>query len=375
MKKFFVTALIFCILAGVLATLVSAEDAELSLDDFMIVHYDFEGDDFDTQLADKADAGKSQENINTYNTVEGYDDLTVENGVAHIKSHENPAAATGGFPYVSNGFTCKFKTYEDGAETSDTDTGADIIKNTTGEYTYYISFRVVGDGLTAGGFRDLFRLSETPSSHLFRVYSGNCNLTNHTKDYSFVSGALSAVTVATLPYNGDTFVHFAVTMSYDEAAQKWNYNAYLSVDEGKTYYLVLETSAANPKDYYSSATMLSFGNFNVNGCPEYYIDDFRVYNRALTDKELVSINYEMPEDGGDSGDTQEEETTDPSSTTKAPTGTSQPDDDTNSDSDTPESTATGDEPKKGCASSVSGILFGWVISAASLGLVSKKKKH
>ncbi len=264
------------------------EGVSKSVEENLIVHYDFEGIDLATQLSDKAPAGTSKENINVYNTT-AKDELTVTDGVAHIKSIANPSGGTNS-PYYSNGFTAQF---HENALTDPSKSGADIVQNTTGEYTFYINFNVKGDGLTTGGFRDCFRVSETNSSHLIRFYAGNCNTTNKTKTFTFASSALAGKENTTLPYEGTSFFRYAVTMKWNETTSQWDYKAYLSKDNGKNYTSVMEASAANAEDYLTTATMLTFGSKNVKGAVEYYFDDIRIYNKALSVDELPKGNADF----------------------------------------------------------------------------------
>ncbi len=369
-----------------LGTVVASADASLA--ENLIIHYDFEGDTLEEQLSDKATGGVSKENINVYNT-STEPTLTITDGVAHIKSLDNPKAATDenvkkNSPYISDGFVTKF--YQAPAEPDPdaepvdpaTASGADFINNQTGEYTFYLDFRVVGDGLTLGGYRDCFRVSQNSSTHLLRFFSGNCNTSTETKDYTVVSSQLGNQSVLTLPYAVESFYQFAITMKYDESTSKWNYEGYFSADGGQTYLLVMEASAENAKDYLSAATMLSFGNRNVKGATEYYYDDFRVYNKALTDAELVSIKYPdgISGEGDNENETGENEsnTTPSENVTVAPTdettGTPADDNGTKAETETNGNTNEG----AGCASSLSVGAFALTsMLLAGVCMIKKKK--
>ena len=284
MKKLAIICLLLCTLISTCLVAPASADAPANaLDSHLIIHYDFEGEDIETQLKDKATAGASSDDL-AYN---GSDenrakDLKIENGIAHTK----------GFA----GLIADFRD-ENGSTT-----GADLPNNTTGEYTFYFDFKVYGDGKSMGGFRDFFNVYELGASggitqRWIRLYFGNCSA-NGTKDLSFVSPGTggTAQTVTTVPAVNGSFIQVAVTMKWDASTSKWNYKGYMSMDEGQTYFLVMEYSANNAENYLTAANALCLGNRsqNVNVAVEYDYDDVRVYNKALTADELVSINYTAP---------------------------------------------------------------------------------
>lgn len=365
MKKAMLLILSVCLLScAFLPAFAETPEAD-SLDSHLILHYDFEGDTLEEQLSDKAPAGRSNDAVNVYNTVQGYEDLTVANGIAHIQSHPNPDTTQTNIPYISNGFAA---TLSGETETSG---GADVVNNQTGEFTFWANFRVKGDGLTMGGFRDFFRLSETTSSHLFRIYTGNCNTENKTKEYYFVSGELAAKKVAVLPYESDSFVHLAVTMAYNEKTSQWDYKCYLSLDEGQSFYLVMEASAANAADYYSKATQLSFGNRNVKGFTEYDFADFRVYDKALTADELASVN--RSEEPTTEAPTEPETPTAETPTTGTP-GESESTPDSGKTEDTSAAPDNGQD-NAGCASALGTAVVCPILLSLGVCVAIRRKKH
>ncbi len=360
MKRFLSVCMMICVLLSVAIVPTFAAEAADPLAENLIVHYDFEGANIDEQLSDKATGGQSKENINGYNYT-ATDELTVSNGIAHIKSVTNPEGSAN--PYTSNGFAANF---DKDAKTDVTKSGADFVQNTSGEYTFYIDFGVKGDGLTKGGFRDCFRVSVTNSNHLLRFYAGNCNTSTKTKDFVLVSSALTAQNAATLPYETAAFYQFAVTMKWNETSSKWDYKGYLSVDDGQTYLLVVEASAENAKDYMSAATMLTFGNKNVKGAVEYDFDDIRVYNKALTPEELVAINY-APE--------QETEAPTEEPTTPQEEATAAPENNTTAATEAKTETTGSDktEEEAGCGAAVTGVFAIGLIALSAVTVLKKKK--
>lgn len=359
MKKMTLICLIALALIAGLLPVSAAEQPAASLDENLIIHYDFEGDDIETQLSDKAPAGSSKDDITAYKA----EDVSIADGVAHLKGVD--------------GLVAEF----DKADANGNAANTDLPSNDSGEFTFYYSFKLYGDGLTMGGFRDFFRVSETGSSHLLRFYSGNCNTANKTKDYFFTSGALAAQVVATLPYEGGDWVHFAITMQYDETAKEWDYMCYLSIDGGHTYLTVMEASCAdNAEDYMSTATMISLGNRNVKGATEFDIDDVRVYNKVLTDDDLVAINYPDEVGGG-------EETTGGNDTDETPgddeTGKTPGDDETDEPKETEDEaqTPSGSETDAsggddgGCASSLALSASSLLLIVGGAWLAMKTKKN
>lgn len=381
MKKV-VFLIICCLLLNVSLVFAPMADESDSLDNRLIIHYDFEGSTLEEQLSDKATAGKSNDALNTYNE----DDLSVSNGVAHIKGTdgllikfaEEPEAD----PDATDVDPLDPETDDEStdAEPFDPETaaGADFINNATGEYTFYFSMAVIGDGLTKGGFRDFFTIyGETAATRYLRIYGGNCNLTNQTKDYTFTTGSLAATKLATFQYseigsNEEQFSNFAITMKYNATTEKWDYNGYLSIDGGVTYYLVLEASAANPANYLSDAKMFGFGNRNVNGKTEYKIDDFRLYDKALSAAELASLNAtnQTPDPADESAETStntQPATNQPTTTENKPAATEP------LTTESAESDAT--DKKKGCSSSIAFGAIPCALLAVGACLLTKKKKE
>ena len=81
MKKMTLICLIALALIAGLLPVSAAEQPAASLDENLIIHYDFEGDDIETQLSDKAPAGSSKDDITAYKA----EDVSIADGVAHLK--------------------------------------------------------------------------------------------------------------------------------------------------------------------------------------------------------------------------------------------------------------------------------------------------
>ena len=367
MKKLLTICLILTTLLASFSLVPTAEDAPAAdpLAENLIIHYDFEGDDIETQLKDKATGGSSSDDLAYNGSVDNRaNDISISNGVMHYKG--------------TAGMIADFRG-EDG-----TTTGADLPNATTNEFTFYLSFKVYGDGQSKGGFRDLFNVYELSSTNSIsarkiRLYFGNCNA-NETKDLSFVCPDTAAdngsktMKMTTLPYGtvaapSTDFTHIAVTTKYNTSTSQWDYVGYLSVNGGKTYYAVMEFSAANPADYMATANAICLGNRNQNAsvAVEYDFDDFRVYNKALTDAELAAINFPVTEDDKNEEPSEENNTTKAPETTKVPESTTAPADDATT-------TDASAEEKGGCGSTVV-LGFSTVAVIAAGAWITIKKKE
>ncbi len=281
MKKILSFGLCLLMLAGcIILPAEAAENVYPTLDDALIVHYDFEGETLEEQLSDKATGGNSKENITTYNSKPGQ--FEVKNGLGITKSVPTNEAES--YPYYSNGITANF----DAAAASDaTKSGADIVQGITTEYTVYVDFMVIGDGLTKGGTRDMFRISKASNSHPLRVNFTNQSGTQK-KVYlqTAILGQKEMTPVECSSQNTEHFYMIAVSAKWNAQSSKWEYKGYLSADDGATYTEVYSAEAADAEKIFAEATMLSLGNYNVNGAPEFRFDDVRVYNKALSAEQL-----------------------------------------------------------------------------------------
>lgn len=362
MKRVAMLCLILCTLISTcLIVPTAAADSATSLDSHMIIHYDFEGATIEEQLKDKATAGSSSDNL-VYNgtDAERAEKLSIANGVAHLK-----------------GFAGLMADFRDANKST---AGADLPNNTTGEYTYYFDFKVYGDGASKGGFRDFFNLYEFGTSggiaqRWIRLYFGNCSA-NGTKDLSFVSPGTggTAKVLTTIPAIDGNFVQIAVTMKWDATTSKWNYKGYMSMDQGQNYYMVMEYSADNAENYLAAAHALCLGNRsqNANVAVEYDYDDVRVYNKALTAEELVSIKNPAAEETTTEEVTTESATTENTDTTTEEATTEAS---TTENGDTTSTNADADNDKKsGCSSSVVLGATTMIAFVAGACLVMKKKK-
>lgn len=260
---------VILILGGIIPA--TAEQTGTVLDDSLIWHYDFEGDTLAEQTTDKASGGQSQEVITTTEATFTNGQATIQNGVASV------TGSSGMNSYI--GKTAGKK-------------GSDYLNNATGQFTFFISFRVDGDNATSGGFCDILKTSDES----LRVYTSTCNTTKQTVQLvvrsknSANSDLANGKVVANIPYSyGDNtfsdFINLVWTMKYD--GEMWKHVCYLSTNDGMTYDKVWEATAADSATFFNAPTWMSLGNKVAKraSCILHF-DDFRIYNKALTVGEL-----------------------------------------------------------------------------------------
>ena len=258
------------------------------LDDHLIVHNAFDGTTYGAGLKDTA--GTSLETINTYSagTVNKFE------GTGAITINPAPSDTTNAYG-VHTVFGHK----------DNTSCGNDIKNNTTGEFTFYTAFKVSGletPGAT-GVWNDLFNLQNTTAGKItsyarviMQQDAATANTIDGKANLYFIAPDGKAVGQTAITYGTNMdYVHLMISMRYDETATAWTYTGYISMD-GVTYstwftktfgtYMIGNTSTTVSADFFKDATRLSFGNVKALGTATYMIDDFRIYNKALTVGEL-----------------------------------------------------------------------------------------
>ncbi len=278
MKKTLSLILSILLIAGMCMVPVAAEAAPQSeLSDSLIWHYDFNGATESEYLYDKSTGGATTEYIaNGESAFKNY--VTVADGVMSMS----------GLGQASTHLSS-----EAGKK------GADYLTNATGEFTFYLNFRLEGDDLTKGGFHDLVKTS----NNSIRIYTAIGNTTNNTEQL-YIRNNISnnaelkaGIKIADVKYShGDeidnTFYRLAWTMKYDSVKAVWTHNVYLSSDSGVTYDQVLtNVEAADSATFFNAATFIALGGANSNR-PDFVkqFEDFRIYNKALTSAELATID-------------------------------------------------------------------------------------
>lgn len=273
MKKrislFLIAILLFCLCIPAGADHVTPNKSEL--DQALIVHHAFDGTTKEEWTADTATGGKSKEVLTAVGTT--VDGMTSVSGTATTLA------------YLGGG-------------TNATAKGQDFVGNTTGAFTFYLSFRLnATDAANIGsGFCDTFMLNSTKD---IRIFTSGLNATTKSADIYFMTsengGCSTAVKIGSMPIGvGEektAFVRVALTMKYDTAAGAWSYAALLSADGGNTWTETVKNGCTGTADFFLSTSAgnrwMKLGNQNakrVNTAQDF--DDFRIYNKVLSADEL-----------------------------------------------------------------------------------------
>lgn len=263
MKNIFGIVLVVVLLlsAAVFAMPVGAA----GISDHLVAHWDFVGNDLDTQLSDKAPAGKSSDKL----IVAG--NVTIQNGVATVPS------TAGSYLYALN---------------------QDDLNSFT-EFTAFVKLKASG---TPTGFADFI---SKDGAYLFRgfINNNNCTETEYGLDcrlkgqfglsWVFANGGL-------FPKTGDLYI--ALTAALDTTKGKVTLVSYYSTD-GVNYHAsiakeldltdsVLGTTSDYSANPLTGALVLgkhAGSNRDKDMGVTFALDDVRIYNKALTENEVKSI--------------------------------------------------------------------------------------
>ncbi len=248
-----------------------ADTQQSSLDDSLIIHYDFEGSTAKEQLSDKALAGNCLDDL-LYQSDKGENDSSVTYGVAHLASTNGSAIER---RRQNSGFSTDVETLTDGM-------------------TVYLKMKI--SGTTTGGISDIMDIG-----NVMRLYVTG---TTPALKVRFTSDAYNAVTheITIGSITKDEYFYVAITTSYNSAAQQLTAKTYLSED-GLTYGTSVQKTFEKVANFYAAAAAdwkgirfglpCHFGDRTVIGT-EFDFDDVRVYNRALGATELAEINTSTP---------------------------------------------------------------------------------
>ncbi len=293
MKKILSSALCVLMLLGCIVLPVGAAENVYpsipNLDDALVHHWDFEGS---TPGNDKS--GKSASHIG--NTTKGYKQSKFENGVAiHGAGADTPTTGT------DNPLTSMLSNSGTGALAH---RGDSITKNTTGEFTFYLNFKLYVDETQnfGTGTHQLMRLLGVDGKEAnvqVRIFTKDFDKNaNSVKIYGQSKGMSSAALIATIDYDAadganDQYFRVALTMKYNTAAEQWNHTYYLSADNGKTWSDPVTATSNDAVNFSSVCSGLYLGNTNGSTkLNKTYFDDFRIYNKALSAEELTTVNRE-----------------------------------------------------------------------------------
>lgn len=333
----------------------------------LVVHYDFNGETPEEQLADKAPAGKSKENLTLYSTDDPSTGLPlsyIKDGVAHI-DHA-----------LLNYLSVKFD--------AENNIGTDVLDCAgDGEMTIFTAVSVHGAPQAWATFLDFNNVSRMiikGSKDNKAIFSTLCirgtTTMNNNANVDF------PMKNADIYHDTDT-VYIAVTYQYDQTTKKLVGAVRLSFDYGKTY---TETNALfeNVEEFISQSGHICFGKTfagnqykKVDHGSSYDFYDFRVYNKALTADEVKTIRtgHEPKEEETSTAPVTEPETpTAGQPTAEAPTAPENPTTNAPSGGESSTTGTPAPEKKSGCASSVSlGGLSLILTVMLGAGIIKKKK--
>ena len=368
MKKLISVLLTGVLLAGMtVSALADTDEPASDINENLVVHYDFNGETPEEQLADKAPAGKSKENLTLYSTDDPSTGLPlsyIKDGVAHI-DHA-----------LLNYLSVKFD--------AENNIGTDVLDCAgDGEMTVFTAVSVHGAPQAWATFLDFNNVSRMiikGSKDNKAIFSTLCirgtTTMNNNANVDF------PMKNADIYHDTDT-VYIAVTYQYDQTTKKLVGAVRLSFDYGKTY---TETNALfeNVEEFISQSGHICFGKTfagnqykKVDHGSSYDFYDFRVYNKALTADEVKTIRtgHEPKEEETSTAPVTEPETpTAGQPTAEAPTAPENPT--TNAPSGGESSTTGTSAPEKnsGCASAVSlGGLSVILTVMLGAGIIKKKK--
>ena len=297
-------------------------DPDRILSEHLVVHYDFLGNTTEEMLRDKATAGVSREDLMMYSSVtDGEKDSWLRDGTAYISSKQS------NFLFAMPG--------ED-------------IKGLTRSMTAFVVFQPTGDNPTNPG--DFFTIDNNVR---FGFHNANDAL------FSGVGPSFGLGGVTSAPLERGEWIYAAISLIWDAETGKVAQTIYWSTDEGETYASVSRV-VSGVTEMYSNATYLIFGKIapgmedrGTNFC----FKDIRVYDCALTQEELASIEVAeyvpgAPDDPDNPGDSDNPSETDPPAASDAsdePSATAQP----GSEEQPGDGTSPApSEQNGGCASSV-----------------------
>lgn len=263
MKKIFAVIFALTLIASMTVLPMSVGAAGIS--DNLVAHWDFVGSDQNTQLSDKAAAGKSSDTLTLVGNV------TISGGVATVPKEG------GSYLYAKN---------------------QDDL-NSFSAFTAFVKLKASG---TPAGFADFI---SKDGSYLFRGFINNNNSTG--TDYGLDCRLKGQFGLSWVFANGGTFaktadLYLALTASLDTTAKKVTLVSYYSTDginyaESIAKELDLtDTTLGMTGDYTENPLLGALvlgkhagGNKDKDMGITFELDDVRIYNKALSLDEVKSI--------------------------------------------------------------------------------------
>ena len=290
MKKILCLALTLMFVLSAFSAITVNAAGTSDLDSALKLHWDFEGDTLEEQLSNKAVADDVKNSLELGTA--GNNASKIENGVAMIGSAESE--------------------YLDFSMDPITGKGQDFLSTVTTEYTLYLKFKVTGT-------------ANNPHSAFFVVGpDGTADTDHYTLRSRFFMdrGGVGAFRYdtnlsgedKTFPTDmrvvDDHYVHVAVVIEKD-AEGYYKGTCYLSTDDWNYKYMKFTDRTDIPireKPLHALSRFYFGGGSDVDAYLDelnpgfrdkgktYYYDDIRIYNRALTQDEVTTINFVKADD-------------------------------------------------------------------------------
>lgn len=289
MKKLLSAVLAGLMLLSVMASIpvtATAQTTAEALADNLLIHYDFEGDTAEEALKDKANgaANKKQNDLTVYSNGSGtIDSFTFENGIVT----SNSADALLVSKHTSGG----------------TD---DMWVNTTESVTWFVRYCVNSDYNFTAGDAYVFEMGHTPSDYTLRRNSMYLDLRKATGATRWSGWNVDCPKNSEFYYNDITtnlwknfsWVNVAITRTYNATTNQYDFvlKAYnddlvqIAMDTHSDE--VLATNACPELSffgYYSENRAVSAANLANSFANGLSIDDFRLYNVALSDAQVKNL--------------------------------------------------------------------------------------
>jgi len=234
-----------------------------SLDNHLIVHFDFEALDQDGRVPDVSPVGEKKETLylGTTKDSEGNALSYLSDGVAHIDAAGNNFLSCG-------------------------DLGEDVKACT--EMTVFTVVKATGT--PTGSFANVMDMNNVVRPYITTggLFARATSLA-YTKDIALISGG------HTIEMN--SFLWMAFSLKWDEAGKSLTAKTYVSCDGGQTYTEYTATHS-NVTAMFSNCESLYLGKLHSGnaqtkpGILSFDFDDFRIYNKALSREEVERIEVE-----------------------------------------------------------------------------------
>lgn len=274
MKKTIIFLLVFSCLFCMIPPVHGDAISEELLSDRLVVFYDFEGETLKEQLSDKATGGLSAEDL-TLHTAENKS--YVKDGVLHVANA------------ITEYAVCDFDE-KNGA-------GSDIINcKNTGEMTVYGMVKI-GGSLTTG-FSDFIDVG-----NICRIYTRSTDngvtseIGARATSQAYTKGTFGQAKLnnSNRTIGSDEWLHLAVSLKYDDSSKTLEMHSYVSQNGGKTYELTSSNfkNTGNALDtFFEVADRIRLSKGAENNGGEFDYEEIRIYNKALSEAELISLQAE-----------------------------------------------------------------------------------